>query len=159
MKEYEILNTAAAHAFEYLEEISERRVFPAEESIRKLENFSFPLPDVATDAKDVIDLMHRLGSENTVVTNGGRYFGFVFGGSLPASLAANWIASAWDQNAVFRVTSPVAAQIEKVAATWLLDLLRFPPTSAVGFVTGTTMANFSSVIAARYHIYKKIGWD
>jgi glutamate/tyrosine decarboxylase-like PLP-dependent enzyme len=159
MKEYEILNTAVAHAFEYLEELKDRRVFPAKESIKKLEKFSFPLPDVATDAKDVIDLLHRLGSENTVVTNGGRYFGFVFGGSLPASLAANWIASAWDQNAVFRVTSPVAAQIEKVAASWLLDLFRLPPTSAVGFVTGTTMANFSSVIAARYEIYKKIGWD
>jgi glutamate/tyrosine decarboxylase-like PLP-dependent enzyme len=159
MKEYEVLNTAAAHAFEYLGELKDRRVFPAGESIKKLDKFSFPLPEVATDAKDVIDLMHRLGSENTVVTNGGRYFGFVFGGSLPAALAANWIASTWDQNGVFRVTSPVAAQIEKVAATWLLDLFRLPPTSAVGFVTGTTMANFSSVIAARYEIYKKIGWD
>src|SRR6476660_3580964 len=119
MKEYEILDSAASYAAKYLDKLTESN----------------------TNTEAILELLNSVGSVNTVATNGGRYFGFVFGGALPASLAANWVATAWDQNAVFRVTSPVAAEIEKIAAGWLLDLLRLPSQSAVGFVTGTTMAN------------------
>ena len=104
MKEYQILNAAAKHALGYLEELPGRRLFPDEESLQKLENLSIPLPESPSEAEDIIDILNTIGSPNTVATNGGRYFGFVFGGTLPASLAANWLASAWDQNAVFNVS-------------------------------------------------------
>lgn len=159
MKNYKILETAKKYALKHLEGLPSRRVFPDEESLKELEKLSFPLPDSSSSDEKVIELLHTVGSPNTVASNGGRYFGFVFGGAVPASVAANWMASAWDQNAAFKISSPIAARAEKVAGDWLLDLLRLPPKSAVGFVTGTTMANFCSVIAARYHIYKRMGWD
>ena len=85
--------------------------------------------------------------------------GLSFGGATPASLAANWLAATWDQNAAFKIASPIGAKTEEVAAKWLLDLLRLPKDSAVGFVTGTTMANFSGVVAARHAILKRKGWN
>jgi glutamate/tyrosine decarboxylase-like PLP-dependent enzyme len=159
MKEYEILHAAIKHAFNYLDELPERRAFPDEASLKELEKLSVPLPHSSTDPEKVIEILNTIGSPNTVASNGGRYFGFVFGGALPVSLAANWLASAWDQNAVFKISSPIAAQIEKVTAGWLLNLLRLPAASAVGFVTGTTMANFCGILAARNSIYKRLGWN
>jgi glutamate/tyrosine decarboxylase-like PLP-dependent enzyme len=159
MKEYAILNSAANHALTYLDQLKERRVYPDEGSLQQLKKFPVQLPESNTEAEEIVGLLNSAGSINTVATNGGRYFGFVFGGALPASLAANWLASAWDQNAVFKVASPVAAHIEKIAAGWLLDLLGLPSQSAVGFVTGTTMANFCGAIAARYQICRRMGWD
>jgi glutamate/tyrosine decarboxylase-like PLP-dependent enzyme len=153
MKKYKVLKSAVKHALDYLDELPKRRVFPEQSSLQKLENLSNGLPASGINAEDLIHTLHEIGSENTVASNGGRYFGFVFGGTLPASLAASWLASAWDQNAVFKVSSPVAAHIEKLTAAWLLELLQLPAQSAVGFVTGTTMANFCGMIAARYHIY------
>lgn len=158
-KEYEVLNAAAKHAINYLDELPGRRVFPDKDSLAKLAELSMSLPELGSNAEEVIEKLNTIGSVNTVATNGGRYFGFVFGGTLPASIAASWLVSAWDQNAVFKVSSPIASQIEKVTANWLLDLLRLPGSSAVGFVTGTTMANFCAVIAARYHLCKRMGWD
>ena len=159
MSHYNILNHTAKYALEYLNELSDRKVFPTESSLQQLENFSNSLPAEGRDHEKILQQLHTAGSQNTVATNGGRYFGFVFGGTLPASLAANWLTSAWDQNAVFKVSSPVATHLEKITANWLLQLLQLPASSAVGFVTGTTMANFTGVIAARYHLSKQMGWD
>ncbi len=159
MPEYEILRSAAQYAIDYLNELKEKRVFPDQQSLQELQKLSFALPNSATDTESVLETLNTIGSANTVASNGGRYFGFVFGGTLPASLAANWLASAWDQNAVFKVSSPIAAQIEKVTGAWLVDLLGLPAASATGFVTGTTMANFCGAVAARYHICKQKGWD
>lgn len=159
MNQYSILDTASKQASVYLNSIPDRRVFPDETSLKQLQELSFLLPDEGTSNKKVLEVLNTIGSINTVASNGGRYFGFVFGGTLPVSLAANWLAGAWDQNAVFKISSPISAQIEKITSTWLLDLLRLPPRSAVGFVTGTTMANFSAVVAARYKICKQLGWD
>lgn len=159
MPDYKILHSAAKHALNYLNELPERRVFPDTTSLEKLQTFSFPLPEQSTDAENILELLHQAGSPNTVATNGGRYFGFVFGGTLPASMAASWMISAWDQNAVFKISSPVAAHIEKITGEWLLQLLQLPKESAAGFVTGTTMANFCGAIAARYYLSKQMGWD
>ena len=139
MSEYKILETAFINSVEYLNELPGRRVFPGYESLRKLEQLIMSLPETANDPESVLEILNTIGAENTVASNGGRYFGFVFGGTLPVSLAANWMASAWDQNAVFKVSSPIAAHIEKITAGWLLDLLHLPENSAVGFVTGTTI--------------------
>src|SRR6185295_13679839 len=159
MEEYEILNTVSKHALNYLNQLPERRVSPDKDSLEMLAQLNVPLPQAEVSPQTVIETLQSIGSINTVASNGGRFFGFVFGGAVPSSLAASWLVSAWDQNAAFKVSSPIAAQIEKVTATWLLDLLHLPPGSAVGFVTGTTMANFSAAITARYHLCKRLGWD
>ena len=90
---------------------------------------------------------------------GGRYFGFVIGGSLPAALATNWLAGAWDQNAAIYVMSPVTARIEEIVMSWMAQLLGLPPGSGMGFVTGTTMANFSALAAARTALLTRAGWN
>ena len=158
MSQYNILERATTYAMQYFEELSHRRVFPTTASLQLLENFSSSLPVNGEEADKIVEQLHKIGSQNTVATNGGRYFGFVFGGAVPASLAANWLATAWDQNAVFKVSSPVAAHLEKIAGRWIVELLQLP-SSAVGFVTGTTMANFCGAVAARYHLCKQMGWD
>ncbi len=159
LSDYKVLHSVSTHAINYLADLPDRRVFPSEESLQKLQQFSIPLPEYGTSSEEIIEQLNDFGSQNTVASNGGRYFGFVFGGALPASLAANWMASTWDQNGCFKISSPVAAEIEKVAGNWLIELLGLPKEAVAGFVTGTTMANFTSVIAARYKILKQLGWD
>jgi len=90
---------------------------------------------------------------------GGRFFGLVIGGSLPAALAANWLASAWDQNAAYASTSPVAAALEETALRWLLELFALPHTCGGAFVTGATLANFTALAAARHALLAREGWD
>jgi len=157
--ENRLLELAKDYAVTYLQELPERKVFPDPESQKELEKLDFPLPFSSTDPEKVLSVLNSIGSPNTVISNGGRYFGFVFGGSLPVALAANWIASAWDQNAAFKLSSPVAARLEKIAGRWLLNVLQLPQGAAVGFVTGTTMANFCGVLAARQSIYQRAGWN
>ena len=90
---------------------------------------------------------------------GRRFFGWVIGGSLPAALAANWLATAWDQNAAGAQPSPGVAEFEKVALRWILEAVNLPADCAAGFVTGATMANFTCLAAARQVVLKKAGWD
>ena len=142
MSKYQVLNEAAKYALAYVDELSWRRVFPTKEDLKELQRFSEVLPEQSTVPQEVVRQLHEFGSRNTVASNSGRYFGFVFGGTLPASMAAAWMAAAWDQNAAFTISSPVSAHLENIAGRWLLDLLELPEESAVGFVTGTTMANF-----------------
>jgi glutamate/tyrosine decarboxylase-like PLP-dependent enzyme len=103
--------------------------------------------------------LDEIGSPATVATTGGRYFGFVVGGTLPASLAANWLAGAWDQNAAMQVMSPVAAKLEEIVEAWVVDLLSLPQGTGAGFVTCTTMANFSGLAAARSALLHRAGWN
>src|SRR5207302_1795085 len=86
----------------------------------------------------------------TVATTGGRYFGFVNGGMVPAALAANWLAGAWNQNAALRVMSPIAAELEEIVLRWVCEALRLPPECAGGLVTCATMANFTALVTARH---------
>ena len=111
----EVLGHAARRAVGYLQGVTKRRVSPAPAAVQNLAEFDGPLPDAPGDAFCVLDLLDRLGSPATVATAGGRFFGFVNGAALPASVAATWLASAWDQNAALRVMSPAAAAIEDVA--------------------------------------------
>src|SRR5215831_4618222 len=131
----ELLANAAARATEYLEGIENRRVAPAPEDAARVEALGGTLPPHPTDPAEVITLLDEAGSPATVASAGGRYFGFVTGGSLPAALAANWLAGAWDQNAALRVMSPVAAAIEEIAIEWIRDLLGLPRGCGAGFVT------------------------
>jgi glutamate/tyrosine decarboxylase-like PLP-dependent enzyme len=107
----------------------------------------------------VLQLLDELGSPATIGSAGGRFFGFVIGGSLPAALAANWLVSAWDQNsALYRVT-PGTAKLEQVALRWLLDALHLPPSAGGAFVSGATVANFTALAAARHAVLSRAGWD
>jgi len=155
----ELLAETAARATRYAEEIRERRVTPSAEEIARLEALGKTLPASPSDPTDVLALLDDIGSPATVATTGGRYFGFVIGGTLPAALAANWLAGAWDQNAGFSVMSPVAAKLEEIVLEWIVDVLGLPRESGGGFGTGTTMANFSGMAAARTALLARAGWN
>jgi glutamate/tyrosine decarboxylase-like PLP-dependent enzyme len=156
---HQLLTEAARRALAYLESISDRRVFPSEEALRNLSRLGGPLPATAEDPITVLKALDDIGSPATVATTGGRYFGFVTGGALPATVAAQWMAAAWDQNGSLNALSPVAARLEEIALGWLLDVLHLPPSSGGGFVTGAQMANFASLAAARHSVLAKAGWD
>jgi glutamate/tyrosine decarboxylase-like PLP-dependent enzyme len=155
----ELLAETAMRAGRYLADIGQRSVIPSAESLRRLERLGGALPDGPSDPMQVLALLDEIGSPATVATTGGRYFGFVIGGSLPAALAANWLAGAWDQNAAMQVMAPGAARIEEIVREWILELLGLPADSGVGFVTCTTMANFSGLAAARSAILQRSGWN
>ena len=118
-----------------------------------------PLPDGPTDPLTVVEELAAAADPGLVASAGRRYFGFVIGGSLPAALAADWLTSAWDQNAGLYVISPAAAVAEEVAGGWLVELLGLPAGTSVGFVTGATMANFTALAAARHAVLARAGWD
>jgi glutamate/tyrosine decarboxylase-like PLP-dependent enzyme len=150
---------AAVRANRYLESLRTRAVTPSPEAIAAVDRLCEALPEEGQDASSVLDQLDEFGSPATVATAGGRYFGFVLGGSLPAALAANWLAGAWDQNAAVRSMSPVGARLETTALEWTRDLLGLPPTARGAFVTGDTMANFSALAAARHALLDAAGWD
>src|SRR5437868_1921040 len=154
-----LLNSAATRAVSYLEEIQTRRVSPGPDASAQLSGLGGPLPEQGEDPSDVLALLDEIGSPATVASAGPRYFGFVIGGTLPGSLAASWLASAWDQNAGLVAASPVSAKVEEIALTWILHLLGLPRTAAGAFVTGATMANFTALAAARHAVLARVGWD
>jgi glutamate/tyrosine decarboxylase-like PLP-dependent enzyme len=154
-----LLTETAVRAARYLAGLADRSVAPLPEQVAGLKALAEPLPQVPADPAEVLALLDDIGSPATVATAGGRYFGFVIGGTLPAALAANWLAGAWDQNAALQVMSPVAAKLEEVVLEWILDLLGLPSGSGAGFVTGTTMANFTALAAARTALLHGAGWN
>jgi glutamate/tyrosine decarboxylase-like PLP-dependent enzyme len=143
----------------YVAGLGSRPVFPRAEALMALEELERPLPVGPSDPVEVIAELHRLGSPATVASAGGRYFGFVIGGVLPAALGASWLASTWDQNAALVTTSPIAAALEKVALGWLRQLLRLPSEAAGALVTGATMANLTALAAARRSLLARAGWN
>ena len=154
-----LLADAATRAATYLEGLPSRSVAPTAKAIAALSSFDRPIPEHPIDAASVLRQLDEIGSPGTGASAGGRYFGFVIGATLPAALAANMLASAWDQNAGLVVISPTTAKLETVALRWLLDALHLPSTSAAGFVTGATMANFTCLAAARHSLLARAGWD
>jgi glutamate/tyrosine decarboxylase-like PLP-dependent enzyme len=155
----ELLHDAAERSIRYREALNERAVAPTTAAIDGLSALGGPLPDAPTDATEVLRLLDEYGSPATTASAGGRFFGFVVGGSLPAALAANWLTSAWDQNAGLVALGHGAAEMERVSLEWLIDLLGLPAATGGGFVTGATMANFSGLAAARHAVLARAGWD
>jgi glutamate/tyrosine decarboxylase-like PLP-dependent enzyme len=154
-----LLAETADRSARYLAGLPHRNVAPLPEDVARLETLGGPLPDGPADPAEVLALLDDIGSPATVASAGGRYFGFVIGGSLPAALAANWLAGAWDQNAAMQIMSPVAAKLEEIVLAWMVDLLGLPAGSGAGFVTGTTMANFTALAAARTTLLQRAGWN
>ncbi len=118
-----------------------------------------PLPARGEDPAQVIEHLASAIAPGLLASPGPRFFGFVIGGSLPAALAADWLTSAWDQNAFSSISSPAAAVAEHVAAAWLLEIFGLPATHSIGFTTGCTMASFTCLAAARHALYSQLGWD
>jgi glutamate/tyrosine decarboxylase-like PLP-dependent enzyme len=155
----ELIADAAQRASRYLEELRERRAFPSPADLARLSELSAPLQEEPIAPAQVLAQLDSIGSPATTASAGGRYFGFVVGGSLPAALAANILTAAWDQNSGMEANSPVAAYLERVCRGWLTSVLCLPQTCEVGFVTGATMANFTALAAARHAVLKAQGWD
>jgi glutamate/tyrosine decarboxylase-like PLP-dependent enzyme len=154
-----LLRATAERAWRYRRSLTNRAVAPTPEAIQVLSRLDEALPDRPTDDETVIALLDEIGSPATMASAGGRFFGFVVGSSLPATLAANWLSGAWDQNAGIVALSPIAARLEEVAMRWVLDVLGLPPECAAGYVTCATQANFSGLAAARHALLARQGWD
>jgi glutamate/tyrosine decarboxylase-like PLP-dependent enzyme len=155
----ELLRRTAELAADYLDTLGERPVFPdvTPEQLRR--TLGGPLPDAPLPAEQVVDELVAAAEPGVVAMGSGRYFGFVIGGGLPAALAADWLTSAWDQNAGLYVGGPSASVVEQVTRDWLLELLGLPGESSIGFVTGTQVAHVTGLAAARWHVLDAVGWD
>ena len=154
-----LLIDAAERGVAYRESANERPVAPTAEAVAGAKTFIEAMPLEGTDDASVLAMLDEVGSPATMMMTGPRFFGFVIGGSLPVTVAANWLASAWDQNVVMHEITPATSTLERVAMDWMFDLFGLPADAAAAFVTGATVANFTCLAAARNRIYTDIGWD
>ena len=154
-----LLDDAARRARRYLDDLGERSVAPTPGAIAGMARLGGVLPEEGMAPSKVLALLDEAGSPATIGCAGGRYFGFVTGGVLPAALAAGWLGNAWDQNAFSTMHSPVGAEIESIALGWIKEVLALPDECAGAFVTGATMANFTALAAARHAVLARAGWD
>jgi len=154
-----LLDDASKRSSRYLESLNTRGVAPEREAIAALARFEQAFPEHTSAAESVLAELDEVGSPATMASAGGRFFGFVIGGALPVTVAANWLAATWDQNAGLVVTSPTNAALEKVALQWLKEILHLPSQCAGGLVTCATAANFSGLAAARHTLLARAGWD
>src|SRR5215203_1224006 len=160
MVDSNLLKRTADLAVEFLDGLPERRVGPAAISVEDLRAaLGGNLPERGEEPLETIERLVRTAGPGLLASAGSRYFGFVIGGSVPASLAADWLTSTWDQNAGLYATSPANAVVEEVAAGWLLEILGLPRTASVGFTTGCTMASFTGLAAGRHAVLARLGWD
>ena len=151
------LDSAHAHATGWLQSVPTRPVGPTRSADELLADFSMPLQEHPIDAVTVVDELARLAEPGLMAMPSGRFFGWVIGGTLPASMAADWLVSAWDQNTGMRGATPATAAAEDTAGAWLLDLLGLPAGSDVGFTTGATGSNFVGLAAARQYVLDQAG--
>jgi glutamate/tyrosine decarboxylase-like PLP-dependent enzyme len=158
-KRDELLRQASETARKYVQGIGERRVSPTEKDLDNLAKFREPFPTAPANPMQILENLNEIGSPATMATTGGRYFGFVNGGTLPASLAANWLAGAWDQNAALRAMSPVAAELEELVLHWVCEALGLPENCDGGLVTCATTASFTALAAARHAVLARAGWN
>ncbi|MDQ0617758.1 pyridoxal phosphate-dependent decarboxylase family protein [Arthrobacter globiformis] len=153
------LAAAVRHATRWLESQPSRRVGPQQAARELAAAFDGALPHSGMPPADVVDYLASHAEPGLMAMPSGRFFGWVIGGTLPAAMAADWLVSSWDQNSGLRYATPAIAAIEDAAGHWLLQLLGLPEESDVGFVTGTTMANFTGLAAARWRLLKDAGWN
>ncbi len=153
------LTVAARHARQWLASQATRPIGPRLTAGELTAAFGGPLPAEGMAPAEVVEHLATTAEPGLMAIPSGRFFGWVMGGTLPAALAADWLVSAWDQNAGLRYATPSVAAIESVAAAWLLELLGLPEGSDVGFTTGATMANFTCLAAARWRLMAESGWD
>ena len=154
-----LLQRTAELASDFLESLDERPVFPHVSVDELRESLRVPLPDEPTDPTEVVEQLAAAVEPGLVAMPSGRYFGFVIGGGLPAALAADWLTSAWDQNAGLYVGGPSASVVEQVVREWVCDILGLPADASIGLVTGTQMGSVTALAAARFRVLERAGWD
>jgi glutamate/tyrosine decarboxylase-like PLP-dependent enzyme len=154
-----LLEDTAQRAIRYLDGLDARGVAPTAAALAALPALDGALPNGPSDPRDVIAELDDIASPATVAMGGPRFFGFVIGGALPVTLAANWLTTVWDQNSAIHRATVATAQIEATALRWLLDVLRLPAESGAAFVTGATVANFTALAAARHAVLARVGWN
>ena len=155
----ELFKQVVSYAFEYMDGVNSMDVFPSQENLNQLSVFDESLPQESSTAEELIKQLHQFGSPATIAQTGGRYFGFVNGGAIPASLGVKWLSDVWDQCAGLYLTSPINAKLESVCETWLKDIFNLPSETVAGFVSGTSMANLCGLLAARFQLLQNLGWD
>lgn len=155
----QLLKRTSDLALEFLETLPERPVGRPVNYAALLESMGGELPAEGEDSLQVIEQLVKTANPGLVATAGPRYFGFVIGGAHPASLAADWLTAAWDQNAGAYVLSPAAAAAEEIVRIWLLDMFGLSPEMSLGFTTGGTMANFTALAAGRRALLQSVGWN
>ncbi|HEX3123331.1 MAG TPA: pyridoxal-dependent decarboxylase [Rhodanobacteraceae bacterium] len=155
----DLLHDVATRADAYLKGLQQRKVAPDPAAVAALDALDGALPDAPSEPRDVIELLDRYGSPATMAMGGARFFGFVIGGALPAAMAANWLATAWDQNSAMHNVTPATARLEQTALRWLVDLFGLPGGTGGAFVTGATVANFVALAAARHNVLARAGWN
>ena len=153
------LDRAHRHALAWLDSLQTRRVAPGRTADEIVADIDTPLPEEGADAAAVVDRLAAFAEPGLMAIGSGRFFGWVMGGTLPSALAADWLVSAWDQNAAMRFATPATAAVEQVAGRWIVELLGLPTGSAVGFTTGATTANFVGLAAGRKAVLDAAGWD
>ena len=158
-EEDKILQRVLDETTSFLSGLNERPVAARTDVDLVAEALGGPLPEQGTDPLEVVEELIAGAEPGLLAMPSGRFFGWVIGGVLPAALGADWLTSAWDQNAGLLVSSPAAAGAERVATGWLLDLLGLPSSAAVGYVTGGMMANFTCLAAARHEVLRRAGWN
>jgi glutamate/tyrosine decarboxylase-like PLP-dependent enzyme len=154
-----LLSRTAELAADHLEAVGERHAGPIAGHAELRAALGGALPEEGVPAQQVVEALARDAAPGLVASPGPRYFGFVTGGALPAALAADWLASAFDQNSFSAVSSPAAAVVEEVSCGWLLELLGLPAESGAGLTTGAQMANVTGLAAARHALLARAGWD
>ena len=155
----DVFETASRIATQYLDTVDLRHAGGTSSRAALLEALGGPLPKGGQDPATVLEQLALHADPGIVASAGPRYFGFVTGGAVPVTVAAEWLCSAWDQNACLYVLSPAVAVMEDVVAGWVLELLDVPRQAGVGFVTGCHMANFTCLAAARHEVLRRAGWN
>ena len=156
----DLLRRAAEQSISFLDGVADRPVGrPVAADALRSALGAGPLPDRGDDPAAVVDGLVAGAEQGLVASAGPRYFGFVVGGSLPAALAADWLTSAWDQNAFSYISSPASSVIEEIAGRWVLEVLGLPPEASCGFTTGATTSNMVGLAAARHAVLARVGWD
>lgn len=154
-----LLDQVCTSAKEYLAAINDRHVGVTADALSEMKALGGAMPKSGESASSILRELHRAGSPATMAIMGGRFFGGVIGGSLPVTVAAHWLADAWDQNACLYELSPISAYLEDVVLDWFLDLFDLPKTAAGALVTGTQMADVTALAAARSSLLQSLGWD
>jgi glutamate/tyrosine decarboxylase-like PLP-dependent enzyme len=154
-----LLQRTADLAADFLESLDDRPIFPPASAAELREALGGALPAGPTDPEDVVEQLAAAADGGIVAIPSGRYFGFVIGGGLPAALAADWLTSAWDQNAGLYVGGPAASVVEQIVREWVTDLLGLPEDASLGLVTGTQMGSVTALAAARFRVLERSGWD